>query len=170
MLRAEAQIVARSRSPGDCGEHGFHKGQKLLNALFEVQRPPAQGEPLLLSWTMAEDAVGFFRRVARWGYPWRLMDGGRHELGVGAVARDGEVEVRFSAAHDYRRVREEGKEQKTQRKGRAYYADHVQYLFMHCKGPPRLTRHDGKSGVCTTNCEHNIQNIVQHTLISKSVT
>ena len=113
LLRAEAQIVARSRAPGDCGEHGFHKGQKLLNALFEVQRPPAQGEPLLLSWTMAEDAVGFFRRVARWGYPWRLMSGGRHELGVGAVDEEGMVDVRFSAVHDYEVVEEEGARQKT---------------------------------------------------------
>ncbi|RPD58288.1 hypothetical protein L226DRAFT_489595 [Lentinus tigrinus ALCF2SS1-7] len=114
LLRAEGQAVASSRSPGDCGEHGFSTGQKLLNGLFEVRRPPAgPGAPLLMGWKMADEPVAFFRRIAAWGYPWRLMSGGRHELPVGEVDAEGMVEVGFSAAHDYEVVAEEGGAQKT---------------------------------------------------------
>ena len=62
---------------------------------------------------MSENAVGFFRRVARWGSPWRLISGGRFELGVGPVDEEGMVNVRFSAVHDYEVVEEEGARQKT---------------------------------------------------------
>ena len=113
IMRAEGKLVAASRSPGDCGEHGFSQGQQLLNGLFEVLRPPARGAPLLLGWKMAEEPVAFFRRIAAWGYPWRLMSGGRHELAVGPVDAEGMVEVGFSAAHDYEVVQSEGEAQKT---------------------------------------------------------
>ncbi|TFK86000.1 hypothetical protein K466DRAFT_587610 [Polyporus arcularius HHB13444] len=112
-MRAEGQLVAFSRSPGACGEHGFHTGEKLLNGLFEVRRAPAPGTPLLVSWKMADEPVAFFTRIAAWGYPWRLMSGGRHEFPVGEVDAEGMVEVGFSAAHDYEVVQEEGDAQKT---------------------------------------------------------
>lgn len=112
-LRAEGQLVAFSRSPGACGEHGFRQGEKLLHGLFEVRRAPAPGVPLLVSWKMPDEPVAFFTRIAAWGYPWRLMSGGRHELPVGEVDAEGMVEVGFSAAHDYEVVPEEGHAQKT---------------------------------------------------------
>ncbi len=112
-LRAEGQFVAFARSPGACGEHGFHKGEKLLNGLFEVRRAPAPGTPLLVNWKMTDEPVAFFTRIAAWGYPWRLMSGGRHEFPVGEVDAEGMVEVGFSAAHDYEVVQEEGDAQKT---------------------------------------------------------
>ncbi|OJD32034.1 uncharacterized protein BKCO1_4200042 [Diplodia corticola] len=72
-------------------------------------------QPLLVRWTCPPAAVGFFHTAAvRWGYPWRLMSGGRHEFAVvsdGEPDAEGLVEVRFGCAHDYERVAEEGKDQ-----------------------------------------------------------
>lgn len=55
-------------------------------------------------------------KIARWGYPWRLMSGGRHELSVPEPFEEVEddesqgpfVEVRFASAYDYEVVPEEG--------------------------------------------------------------
>lgn len=75
---------------------------------------------LLVSWQMAPQTCRFFEKLARWGYPWRMMSGGRHEMSVSAPFRepgngngrdDGEgpyVEVRFTSAHDYETIPEEG--------------------------------------------------------------
>ncbi|TFK86006.1 hypothetical protein K466DRAFT_587614 [Polyporus arcularius HHB13444] len=112
-LRAEGRLLAFSCSPGDCGEHGFHEGQRLLNVAFEVRRPPTSGKPLLVSWKMPDGAVAFFRRLGAYGYPWRLLSGGREEFAVGEVDAEGMVEVGFSSAHDYENVKEEGDAQKT---------------------------------------------------------
>ncbi|RPD72942.1 hypothetical protein L226DRAFT_443962, partial [Lentinus tigrinus ALCF2SS1-7] len=113
ILRAEARFLGRSRSPGDCGEHGFYAGQRLLNVVFRVRRPPAPGEPLLVTWRMPDGAVAFAKRMAAWGAPWRLMTGGRQEYAVGEVDAEGMVEVGFAAAQDFEVVAEEGEAQKT---------------------------------------------------------
>ena len=114
VLRATGRIMGPASSKQtDDGEHGFHKGQRLLNDLFLVLRPPASGSPLLVDWRLPDESVAFFRRIAAWGYPWRLMSGGRHEFAVGPVDAEGTVEVRFGSAHDYDRVVEEGEAQKT---------------------------------------------------------
>lgn len=92
-----------------------------------VERAPnaagneAQQYGLLLSWQLAPEPRLFFEKIARWGYPWRLMSGGRHEISVSEPFwekgdRDGDsegkgemmVEVRFASAHDYEVVPEEG--------------------------------------------------------------
>lgn len=112
LLRAEGRAVGLGTA-GDCGENGFYDGQKLLNGLFVVLRPPSQGQPLLVGWTVPEGTLAFFRRIAAWGYPWRIMSGGRHEWNVGEVDAEGMVEVAFSAAHDYEYVEAEGASQKT---------------------------------------------------------
>lgn len=128
-LRAESSIIgllkSRTFAPDDVGETGFGVDPEtgaphtLLHGLFTVEREPAQregGNGLLVSWTMADSPRLFFENIARWGYPWRLMSGGRHEMSVSEpfeVKGQGRlVEVRFSAAHDYEIVSEEGKRQK----------------------------------------------------------
>lgn len=128
LLRAEGSILGLftrgTFTPGDIGEHGFRAGdqnkpQELLNGLLYTQRVPgADGDNrgLLIAWYMADEPRVFFEKIARWGYPWRLMSGGRHEMsvsepyhvpGLGRV-----VDVRFATAHDYEIVDEEGVRQK----------------------------------------------------------
>ncbi|GAA6002585.1 uncharacterized protein JCM10292_007745 [Rhodotorula paludigena] len=109
---------------GYSGATGFHPGQSLLNGLFHVVRVPApepvapSSDELLAQFDMPPDLVRFFERVARWGYPWRLMSGGRHtwQASLLQTAEESEplVELRFGCAHDYARTggrdgREDGK-------------------------------------------------------------
>ncbi|KAL4781779.1 hypothetical protein BJX76DRAFT_359540 [Aspergillus varians] len=95
--------------------------RQLLNGGFIVERPPSQdGNPygLLVSWDFPDDLRVLFEKIARWGYPWRFMSGGRHEMSVSkpyfVSGREGEeeegwvVDVRFSSAHDYEIVPAEG--------------------------------------------------------------
>jgi hypothetical protein len=128
ILRAEGSLVGLLTkwkfSPGDVGEHGFGprengEPQELLNGALCTQRTPgadADSQGLLISWYMADEPRLFFENIARWGYPWRLMSGGRHEMSVSApydVPGQGRiVDVRFSGAHDYEIVEEEGVKQK----------------------------------------------------------
>ena len=112
-LRAEGRFFGRSPSPGDCAEHGFHVGQRLLNVMFGVLRAPAPGEPLLVRWTTPEGLIEFSRRFAEWGGSWRLMSGGRQEYAVGVVDAEGMVEVGFAAAQDYEVLTEDGGTRKT---------------------------------------------------------
>ncbi|KAH7039508.1 hypothetical protein B0J12DRAFT_580381 [Macrophomina phaseolina] len=126
MLQLEGKLFGRfSHGPGDLGERGFHAKQALIHGGLEVVRPPSQPSsaflrpltsptPLLVKWTMPVHVVAFFRKAALdWGYPWRMMSGGRHEMSVGEVGHDGTVEVRFASAHDYEWIKDEGKNQKT---------------------------------------------------------
>ncbi|KAL5003056.1 hypothetical protein BDV10DRAFT_65470 [Aspergillus recurvatus] len=124
LLRAEASLiglVVKGRyDPGDVGENGFapepgiDKPRVLLNGALTVRRRPGEGrrDGLLVSWEMPDEPRLFFEKIARWGYPWRLMSGGRHEISVSEPfnAKGGceMVEVRFSAAHDYEVVEGEG--------------------------------------------------------------
>jgi hypothetical protein len=128
ILRAEGSLIGlltkRKFSPGDIGEHGFGprengETQKLLNGVLYTQRTPgadADSQGLLIAWYMADEPRVFFEKIARWGYPWRLMSGGRHEMGVSepydVPGQGWVVDVRFSAAHDYEIVEEEGVKQK----------------------------------------------------------
>lgn len=131
-LSTEASIIglltSGSYSPGDTGQDGFGPDSKtgtpraLLHGLFVVEREPSSAQSrserngLLVSWKMADNPRLFFEKIARWGYPWRLMSGGRHEMSVSEpfeVLDQGKVvEVRFSAAHDYEVVAGEGDSQK----------------------------------------------------------
>lgn len=83
-----------------------------------VEKEPVQKDSngLLVSWSMADDPRLFFEKIARWGYPWRLMSGGRHEMSVSEpfeVKGKGKlIEVKFSAAHDYEIIPEEKDKQK----------------------------------------------------------
>jgi hypothetical protein len=136
ILRTEGALAGFAASgrvdPGDVGSsvEGFapepegKSGRRLLNGLMTVQRCPSpqaqdeeegEGNGVLLSWELAPRLRSFVERLARWGYPWRFMSGGRHELSVvgpfDADKGEGEgpyVEVRFSSAHDYELVPEEG--------------------------------------------------------------
>ncbi|GFN15029.1 uncharacterized protein AtWU_04829 [Aspergillus tubingensis] len=86
----------------------------LLNSVFTAQHSsPTTG--LLLSWNMPDEPRLFFEKIARWGYPWRLMSGGRHELNISEVyIYQGEevVDVRFASAHDYQIISDEEQTQK----------------------------------------------------------
>ncbi|PTU21824.1 hypothetical protein P175DRAFT_0500709 [Aspergillus ochraceoroseus IBT 24754] len=146
ILRLEGSLfglVTRGKfDPGDVGDSpaGFAPRpepdggereckRELLNGVLVVERPPAPGDPygLLTSWRMDRGACEFFETIARWGYPWRLVSGGRHEMSVsGPLEMEGRrreeeeeeeegpfVEVRFASAHDYVVVPEEGERQKT---------------------------------------------------------
>ncbi|OJJ99960.1 hypothetical protein ASPACDRAFT_43598 [Aspergillus aculeatus ATCC 16872] len=103
-----------------------HKRQ-LINGGFTVERAPEIPGGLLASWRIPAEARAFFERLAQWGYPCRLMSGGRHEWGVsevyfckseegegkaGAGAGEWVVDVRFGSAHDYEIVEAEGNAQK----------------------------------------------------------
>ncbi|KIP09281.1 hypothetical protein PHLGIDRAFT_48797, partial [Phlebiopsis gigantea 11061_1 CR5-6] len=115
-MKLEAKIVGKG-SQGDLGEQGFYPGQPLVGGALQTRRPPARGSPLLVSWDNPPYVVRFFERLAAWGYPWRMMEGGRHEWSIGQVGRlPGEsedmVEVRFSAAHDYKIIEGEAGEGK----------------------------------------------------------
>ena len=108
LMKLEASIVGYG-TPGDLGEQGFKPEQKLVAGMMNVLHVPTRGQPLLIRWDVPLHIIGFFERLAGWGYPWRMMEGGRHEWSVGQVGRlPGEkedmVEVRFAAAHDYRIV------------------------------------------------------------------
>lgn len=112
VMKLEA-FVAGFGSYGDLGEQGFKPGQRVVANLMHVLRPPSKGTPLLIEWSVPPESTRFFEKLASWGYPWRLMEGGRHEWSVGPVSRlPGEtedmVEVRFAAAHDFKVV--EGEE------------------------------------------------------------
>ncbi|KAL2867022.1 uncharacterized protein BJX67DRAFT_353720 [Aspergillus lucknowensis] len=108
----------------DCTAGRDEGKRKLLHGALTVERPPSLNSPhgLLVSWKMPDKPRIFFEKIARWGYPWRLMSGGRHELSVSEPfmipGRDEQgpfVEVRFASAHDYEIFSEEGelKDQKT---------------------------------------------------------
>ncbi|KAJ5726272.1 uncharacterized protein N7483_007629 [Penicillium malachiteum] len=128
IMKTESSIVGLITNgkyqPGDTGDTPERfapnkmtgQPRELVNGLMSVQREIGADDDsngLLLSWKMANEPRVFFERIARWGYPWRLMSGGRHEMSVSEPYRvDSESElfldVRFSAAHDYEVVPEEG--------------------------------------------------------------
>ena len=128
VLRLEAKVIGLFRKgrfdPGDLGTTpaGFSPDpetgapRELLNGAMTVIRPPVGDEPLLVKWGIPDEPRRFFEMIARWGYPWRLMTGGRHEMSVeGPFDGEGDeeglgpfVEVRFASAHTYEIVPEEG--------------------------------------------------------------
>ncbi|KAJ5114828.1 hypothetical protein NUU61_000587 [Penicillium alfredii] len=128
LLRAEGFLIGLFKhgryTPGNTGdtEAGFAPDaetgapRELLNGMLVAQREPgspdADSNGLLISWQMADEPRAFFEKIARWGYPWRLMSGGRHEMSVSEpfemCGQGRVVEVRFATAHDYEVVPEEG--------------------------------------------------------------
>ncbi|KAB8070752.1 hypothetical protein BDV29DRAFT_29001 [Aspergillus leporis] len=132
ILRLEAKLLglftAARLDPGDLGmtPAGFTSDgapRELLNGLMTVMREPRGEEPLLVRWDIPDGPRWFFEKIARWGYPWRLMTGGRHEMSVSEpfegegdeVGQGPFVEVRFASAHTYEFIPAEGgvQEQKT---------------------------------------------------------
>ncbi|KAB8221191.1 hypothetical protein BDV33DRAFT_170868 [Aspergillus novoparasiticus] len=128
ILRLEAKVIGLFSkgkfNPGDLGTTpaGFSPDpetgapRELLNGAMTVIRQPVGNEPLLVKWEIPDGPRRFFETIARWGYPWRLMTGGRHEMSVeGPFDGEGDeeglgpfVEVRFASAHTYEIVPEEG--------------------------------------------------------------
>ncbi|KAJ0412949.1 hypothetical protein BJY00DRAFT_102852 [Aspergillus carlsbadensis] len=104
-------------SISESSEQPTEEKRPLLHGVFIVERAPSPVSPygLLGSWKMSDEPREFFEKIARWGYPWRLMSGGRHELSVSEAYEvpglEGEgpfIDVRFASAHDYEVVPEEG--------------------------------------------------------------
>ncbi|KAF8918321.1 hypothetical protein CPB85DRAFT_1249583 [Mucidula mucida] len=91
-----------------CGRvRPYEKGDVLVGGVMEVIVPPSMTEPLMARWKMPPAPVKLFETLAKYGYPWRLMDGGRHDF---PVVEDGDqVLVGFSAAHDYAVLDNDGK-------------------------------------------------------------
>ncbi|KAK9470662.1 uncharacterized protein V1510DRAFT_422415 [Dipodascopsis tothii] len=57
---------------------------------------------VLVRWDMPEATVGFFDSLAGYGYPWRLMTGGYHEIYAERVpGTTGTVRLWFASAHEY---------------------------------------------------------------------
>ncbi|KAL2850721.1 hypothetical protein BJY01DRAFT_125690 [Aspergillus pseudoustus] len=106
-----------SKSAPEPSDTPTEEKRRLLHGALTVERPPSPTTPygLLGSWKMPDKPRQFFEKIARWGYPWRLMSGGRHELSVsepfevpGLEDEGPFVEVRFASAHDYEVFPEEG--------------------------------------------------------------
>lgn len=109
-LELEARLFGRGTvAAGQLGEEGFEPGASLLSGAMRVIRAPVVGSPLLIEWHMPDFAIRFFEYTARWGSPWRLMEGGRQEWSVGSDLNvDGEVEIRYGSAQDWKVVDGEG--------------------------------------------------------------
>ncbi|KIY49604.1 hypothetical protein FISHEDRAFT_40707 [Fistulina hepatica ATCC 64428] len=82
-------------------------GAKLVGGALTVVHPPDAQGSLIAQWHNPPEVVHFFEVIARWGYPWRLMDGGRHETPVRFEGDD--ALVGFTAAHDYAIGNDDGK-------------------------------------------------------------
>ncbi|CAI7611731.1 unnamed protein product [Penicillium viridicatum] len=123
VLRTEGSLLgllANFRfTPCDTGnsEDGFSpdKTTGAPRVLLNVQRLPAadaDSNGLLVSLKLPDEPREFFEKIARWGYPWRLMSSLRHEMSISEPFQVNEqglfVEVRFSTAHDYEIVDAEG--------------------------------------------------------------
>ncbi|PLB52566.1 hypothetical protein P170DRAFT_434286 [Aspergillus steynii IBT 23096] len=130
IFRAESAIIGLfSRGGFQAGDMGDTPGaffpdpatgapREIVNGALVVERPPVNDEPygLLVSWKIPDGPRKFYEKISLWGYPWRLMSGGRHEMSV-SEPFDGEgeekalgpfVEVRFASAHDYETFPSEG--------------------------------------------------------------
>jgi len=142
VLAIESKIVGCGRQ-GDLGQDNLIAGQKLLNGVFTVATVPrdrSTGRGFLLTslngsvseganldentlgvcWSVPFEAVQLFEKISRWGYPFRLMLGGRHEFTATLLSptradSEHEVLVRFSAAHDHLICDEEGSLEKQKR-------------------------------------------------------
>ncbi|KDQ49736.1 hypothetical protein JAAARDRAFT_82098 [Jaapia argillacea MUCL 33604] len=98
--------------PGDTGSLGFAPSQPLLHSTLKVTDPPSTLQPLTMIWQNPPSLIRFFEKVASWGYPFRLMSGGRHTLevmmddrsGGGGGEGEGEWVLSFGCAHDYERI------------------------------------------------------------------
>ncbi|KAI9035544.1 uncharacterized protein KD926_003284 [Aspergillus affinis] len=130
VFHAESAIIGlftkRRFDPGDMGDTPGEFSpdpqtgapREIVNGALVVERPPSNREPygLLVSWKIPDEARKFFEKISLWGYPWRLMSGGRHEMSVSEPFEgEGEekalgpfVEVRFASAHDYETFPSEG--------------------------------------------------------------
>ncbi|KDQ49729.1 hypothetical protein JAAARDRAFT_63507 [Jaapia argillacea MUCL 33604] len=110
--RSALPISSRSAKGGEKGGDG--DGESLNEKwakVFLVEDPPSTVQPLTMSWHNPPSLIRFFEKIASWGYPFRLMSGGRHTLEVmmddrsgGGGEGEGEWVLSFGCAHDYERV------------------------------------------------------------------
>lgn len=52
-------------------------------------------------WNNKKNVVSNFEKLASWGYPWRMMNGGYHELYIEPTDKDKTFDVYFTCAHEY---------------------------------------------------------------------
>jgi len=104
----EGRVFGFGKGPGDHGAGGFRPGQRLLNGVMVVETPPSDTEPLVASWTVPPRFVRFFEKLASWGYPSRLVSGGKHSFAAVVDERDKEsVWVSFASVAFYERQNSE---------------------------------------------------------------
>ncbi|KAL1743436.1 hypothetical protein HDZ31DRAFT_83421 [Schizophyllum fasciatum] len=103
LMRWEGDVVSRAAGKGDSAGPAprWEAGEQVVGGALTVVHPPDERGHALYKWRMAPEPVAFFERIARWGYPWRLMEGGRHETSVQRTEDPETVLVGFSAGHDY---------------------------------------------------------------------
>ncbi|BGP41703.1 hypothetical protein JCM10449v2_005694 [Rhodotorula kratochvilovae] len=123
-VRLQARLMGEPAPPAEeGGARVFERGQLLVGGLLELTDVPApscssadqcssaRDAVLHARWHAPRELVAFFERAAAWGYPWRLLSGGRHSWEVALLSSGGstageeqEVELRFGCAHDYEPV------------------------------------------------------------------
>ncbi|GJE86986.1 hypothetical protein PsYK624_030690 [Phanerochaete sordida] len=96
-------------SKGNRGEHGFRRGESVMANAMLILREPAPGTPMLIEWATPSSLMQLSETFAAWGWPYKLMNGGRQEWSIGPVTRlpgDDEdmVEIRYGTAQDFRVV------------------------------------------------------------------
>ncbi|ODV62689.1 uncharacterized protein ASCRUDRAFT_137327 [Ascoidea rubescens DSM 1968] len=70
----------------------------------------------LLQWEIYPPSlVSFFEKIAKYGYPWRLMNGGYHEVYIHFIPNkntnneNGKFKIYFTCAHEYNKFNHDGK-------------------------------------------------------------
>lgn len=110
-LSLEGRLIGSDRQVDSAGR------PLVASGLLGLLQKPSSESPGVYCWTMATEPVSFFEKIAAWGYPFRLMSGGRHTLQVLPVKvklQDGTelVKVTFGCVADYeRRNRVTGQEE-----------------------------------------------------------
>ncbi|CCH46561.1 hypothetical protein BN7_6154 [Wickerhamomyces ciferrii] len=67
-----------------------------------IQSKNAHSTIISWYWNPNYSIVSFFEKLSSYGYPWRLMNGGIHEiLLVKSKEQDGIIDIYFSTAHQY---------------------------------------------------------------------
>ncbi|KAL1731195.1 hypothetical protein EV714DRAFT_283516 [Schizophyllum commune] len=101
LMRLEGDLIGKSAGKGNSTEPRWEAGEEVVGGALTIVHPPDEKGYALYKWRLPPEPVEFFEMIARWGYPWRLMEGGRHETVVKPTEDPETVLVGFSAGHDY---------------------------------------------------------------------
>lgn len=98
--RLEADIWGSGRETLPDARHcTLSEGSSLGGMMVVTAHKPGS---VLARWQVSQGPISFFDRIARYGYPWRLMNGGFNEIFVEKLpGTSGTVRLWFVSAHDY---------------------------------------------------------------------